>query len=175
MSFPFDDAPSGESLRWPISPRGTDTGGICNKTKNLLRKRMRSWRRKNSILTNCSLKNQTVLSALRTLSTTPSRRGDNLPRLASFPFLSLVVAAITVFPGICAGRGAKPGSLVLRVRGPGRSPDDLFTCKRLFLLNFCQLCTRLSRSLDVVGSGRMVGRLGLEPRTKALKGPCSTN
>jgi hypothetical protein len=28
---------------------------------------------------------------------------------------------------------------------------------------------------EVLGSGEMVGRLGLEPRTKALKGPCSTN
>jgi hypothetical protein len=34
---------------------------------------------------------------------------------------------------------------------------------------------RRARRLAGAGRGWMVGRLGLEPRTKALKGPCSTN
>jgi hypothetical protein len=55
------------------------------------------------------------------------------------------------------------------------SLDAEIACKPIFLFDFLWPNGRARTSLEVAGNEGMVGRLGLEPRTKALKGPCSTN
>jgi hypothetical protein len=53
--------------------------------------------------------------------------------------------------------------------------DNLILCNYLFIKIFIGISEQLWTSLDDTGRHGMVGRPGLEPGTKALKGPCSTN
>ena len=47
--------------------------------------------------------------------------------------------------------------------------DAEISCKRIFLFDFLWPKGRARTSLEVAENEGMVGRLGLEPRTKALK------
>ncbi len=55
------------------------------------------------------------------------------------------------------------------------SLDDQIAGNLLFVLILWRYGGHLWTSAEVAGKEGLVGRLGLEPRTKALKGPCSTN
>ena len=61
------------------------------------------------------------------------------------------------------------------LRLPLDAPKPRWTPKRCVPAAFQAIFGEFATPLDVAGGAWMVGRLGLEPRTKALKGPCSTN